>query len=361
MRRLPIVIRIAGFPASLDKGIRMHQRTRTVLLASLALATAAGVAVTASNAEAQVSSARAATDTTPTVCTGLTAGSYDPGPSTTGLRPDSTLTTVTGDLNITAPGTYANLDVHGFVKVNAANVRIVNSRVRGGVATTSQGLIEATGAAVSNLVIEGVELVPEHPSYLLTGVLGHDYTAKCVNVYQTVDGFGIFNTHAPGGASHVNITQSFCHELAYYSPDPGHDDNKSHNDCIQIQGGSGAVITYNRLHAYYSNKVGTMNFPADHSQALSTLMLNANVGKTTDLVVTDNLLDGGEISVNGGGLTYQSTDFLGTFYRNRFDRTQYYVGHTIDLDATVRADTGDGTPNHNTYTDGSPITVRHNG
>lgn len=332
----------------------MRSSIRVAVLGSLALGVFAGIATGVSQAADAPAADR-------TVCTGRAPGGYDPDPSTTGVLPGSTLKVHRGNLVITTPGTYANLDVHGFVDVRAADVKILNSIVRGGVATTSTGLINATDKNVARLHVEGVELVPENPSLWLTGILGHDYTAKCVNVYQTVDGFGVFNTHKPGAPTNVTITQSFCHALAYYSPDPGHADNQTHNDCVQLQGGSGTAITYNRLHAYLSNKVGTLNYPADHPQALSTIMLNDNVGKTTQIVATDNLLTGGDISVNGGGLQHDSDDFLGTFHRNRFDHGQFHAGHTIDLDATVRADTGDGTANRNIYTDGSPITVRHNG
>lgn len=304
-----------------------------------------------------ISGAQAATTT---VCAGLTAGSYIPGASTTGVRPGSVLKTVNGDLNISASGTYANLDVHGFVNVKAANVTILNSRIRGGVATGSHGLIDATNGNVANLKVEGVELVPEHPSYWLTGILGHDYVAKCVNVYQTVDGFGVYKTQNPGGPTNVTITQSFAHELSYFSPDPNHPDNRTHNDCIQIQGGSGTVVTYNLLHGYLSSMVGTLNYP--HRQSMSTIMLGSKVGKTTNLVIKDNHLNGGEISVNGGGLQgYTPADNLGTFWRNIFDRTQFYATHTIDLNASVtKVDTGDKTANQNVYTDGTPIQVRHN-
>lgn len=297
---------------------------------------------------------------TPTVCAGLTPGGYDPDSTTTGVRPGSTLTRRDGNLIITAAGTYENLDVYGFVEVRAANVTIRNSRVRGGVATASKGLIHADSAAVSNLLVEGVELVPQFPSRFLTGIQGHDYTARCVDVYQTVDGFGVFNRHDEGGPVRVRIEQSYCHHLAYYSPEPGQPDNRTHNDCVQIQGGSGAIVRYNTLHAYLSGKVGTLNYPADRNQAVSGIMLNNNVGKTTNIVVTDNLIRGGEIAINGGPLrAHTSADFLGTIHRNQFNRDQYFVGHTIDLHPNVRADTGDGTANQNTYTDGTPVTVRH--
>lgn len=280
-----------------------------------------------------------------------------PGPDNTGVLPGSTLETIYGDLTITEPGIYEDLDVHGFVNVRAANVVIRNSIVRGGKASTEHGLIDATHRDVFNLLIEDVELVPEYPSYWLTGVLGHDYTARRVDVYQTVDGFGVYKTQDPGGPTNVTIEQCYCHHLAYYSPDPNHRDNRAHNDCIQIQGGSGTIVRFNTLHAYNSNKVGTLN--DTHPQALSGIMLNANVGKTTNIVIEDNIILGGEIGINGGGLYYSSSDFLGTIHRNQFNDGQYFSGHAIGLDKTVNADTGDGTADQNVYLDGEPITVRY--
>lgn len=285
------------------------------------------------------------------VCTGLQPGSYVPTPATTGVLPGSNLKRVNGELTITSPGTYANLDIHGFVNVRAANVTIVNSIVRGGKnAVSSRGLINAVHPAVSNLVVEGVKLQPEYPSRSLTGILGHDYTAKCVDVYQTVDGFGVFNTHKPGAPTNVTIQQSFCHELAYFSPEPNQKDNKTHNDCVQIQGGSGTIVRDNWLHAGLSSKAGTLNYP--HPQAMSTIMLNDNVGKTTRVQVYGNRLTAGEVSVNGRGLKHSSGDHLGTIHDNKFDRGQYFSGHTIDLSTSVRADVY-----NNHYLDGEPITV----
>ena len=325
-----------------------------------ATAVIAAIAVPISSSQAATRTAAGPPAATKTSCSGLTPGSYVPGPSTTGVRAGSVLKTIQGDLNITAAGTYENLDVHGFVNVKAANVTIRNSKVRGGVAIGGRGLINSTDARVSHLLVEGVELVPDHPSYWLDGILGHDYTAKCVNVYRTVDGFGVFKTQDPGGPTNVTITQSFVHELSYFSPDPTHPDNRTHNDCIQIQGGSGDVVTYNRLHAYYSSKAGTL--PTPRPQSMSAIMLNNNVGKTTNVLVVGNRIDGGEIAINGGGLgKYAAADNLGTFWRNTFDRTQFYATHTIDLDAAVtKVDTGDGTSNQNVYTDGTAIKVRHN-
>lgn len=289
--------------------------------------------------------------------TGLISDEKVPGPDNTGILPGSELEDIHGDLNITKPGVYENLDVHGFVNVRAANVEIRNCRIRGGQANNWHGLIHATNKAVSNLLIENVELVPEHPSYWLTGVLGHDYTARYVNVYQTVDGFGVYNTHNKGGPTNVTIEYCYCHHLAYYSPDPTHGDNRSHNDCIQIQGGSGTIVRFNTLHAYNSSKVGTLNY--DHPQALSGIMLNDNVGKTTDIVIEDNLIRGGEIGINGGGLNYSSSDFLGTIHRNQFNHGQYHSGHAIGLNRSVNADTGDITDNQNLFIDGDPVIVRY--
>jgi hypothetical protein len=235
--------------------------------------------------------------------------------------------------------------------------------VRGGAVPPAggAGLINATGAAVRNLVVEGVTLVPDVPSPWWDGIKGHDYTARCVNVYQTTDGFGVFNTSDEGGPSRVVIEQSFVHELGYYRPSPTNKDGQTHNDCIQLQGGSGTIVRYNLLHAYHSSKVGTLN-PDRRLQAMSAIMFNDNVGKTTGVQIYDNTVNGGQIAFNAGGLGHTPADRLGRIWRNRFDRSQFLPGHTIDLDATVTADTGDRTANQNVFRDtGEPVRVRHNG
>ena len=308
-------------------------------------------------------------DSAPPSCRGLRPGSYEPSSATTGVAAGSQLRPVSGDIVVTEPGTIIeNQDIRGFVDVRTTDVTIRNSIVRGGAAATNRlALITATHRAVRNLRIEGVKLQPEHPALWVNGIMGHDYTARCVEVLETTDGFRAFNAVEPARPTNVTITQSYCHDLAYWSPDPGHADNQTHNDCFQGEGATDVALTFNLLHAYVSTTVGSRNHPPDRPQALSAIMVNDLVVagvryQPTRWVVYGNWMDGGFIAVNCGDDAVATN--LGSFLRNVFDDGQYHQGpptHTITCNAAIVVETGDGTPDQNVYRDGVPIRVRHNG
>lgn len=321
-----------------------------------------------------------------TSCDGLSPGSYIPTAATTGVKTGSSLTRVNppgGVLSITTPGTVIeNADVWGQIKVRAANVVIRNSIVRGTptAPTSSSSLVTAWDAPVSGLVLEGVQLRPQTPSLNWSGINGHDYVARCVDVSETVDGFGAFNTNAPTTNTNVKITQSYCHDLAGWSPSADRD-NRSHTDCLQAQGARGIEVSYNNFSAMLSRTVGTLAtngyagcstcvpaIPADpgyiarHPQALSAIMINdINVNGTRYMpagwVVKGNRFTGGEITINGGDDDITSTN-LGTMCGNTFEDNAFYPGHSIDLSATIAADTCDADPlRRNSWA--HPVTVRH--
>lgn len=308
-------------------------------------------------------------DSAPPSCRGLRPGGYEPGAGTTGVAPGSSLHRVDEDIVVREPGTIIeNQDIHGYVDVRTTDVTIRNSIVRGGAAATgSRALVLATNRDVRRLRVEGVKLVPEHPSQFVNGIMGHDYTARCVDVAETTDGFRAFNAAEPTRPTNITITQSFCHDLAYWSPAAGHADNRTHNDCFQGEGATDVSLTFNLLHAYISTTVGSLNAPPDQPQALSAMMINDLVVagvryQPTRWFVYGNWMNGGYIAVNGGDSAVATN--LGAFLRNVFDRGQYHQGpptHTIDFNAAIVVDTGDGTADQNVYRDGTPIRVRHNG
>ena len=96
-----------------------------------------------------------------------------------------------GDITVTQAGTVlSGLDIHGFVIVRAANVKIVNSVVRGGQAKGySTGLI--TNYGYPNLLVENVDVVAEHPSVYFDGIKGNNFTARRVHVVGNVDSIKI--------------------------------------------------------------------------------------------------------------------------------------------------------------------------
>lgn len=96
-------------------------------------------------------------------------------------------------------------------------------------------------------------------------------------------------------------------------------------------------------------------------------MFNDNVGELANLDITDNFVRGGRIPFNAGGLSLDTSvaPFLGRIWRNVFTRDAGISGYTINLDTSYASpsscDTGDGTPNQNVYTDGTPVRVHRNG
>lgn len=295
----------------------------------------------------------------------LVVGTYKPDATTTGLIGGSILTAVhpaNDNLSVTTDGTILeDLDIFGRVSVAAANVTIRRCKIRGRSATTSEGLIQATSAACLNLVVEDCLLVPDYPSYWLTGILGHDYTARRCDISRVVDPFGAYNTHSPGAPLKVSILGNYAHDFSYYSPCPYQSDDQTHNDGIQIQGGTGATIIGNNISAYYATDVGTNNQP--RPQALSCILFNNNVGNTGKHVIEDNWMGGGYIAVNCGGAP--GVD-LGRMWRNKFNGDHAAISsgipHTITLRADQICDAGENTSNQNIFeSTGEPVLVRRNG
>ena len=310
----------------------------------------------APSAGASQSSAGASTPTSARVAL---PGEVRPSGVSTGVPVGTVLRAYHGDLVITTPGTVIDsLDVFGFVTIKAANVTIKNSRVRGsGPGSTNTGLINCTSAAVVNAVIQDVTLVPDYPSVWLDGVIGHDFTATRVNTSGVVDGFGVYNTGGP--AANVTIASSWVHDLSYFSPDPNHPDNQTHNDAIQIQGGSNIQVVGNELDAYLSTSVGTQNYP--YPQAGFGVIVTPNVSPVTGSRIDHNWITGSYIPIKLTTGTWGATTF-GEVNDNRFAHDMrnvpmggvnqwFTILMTPDTTATTTGDVYDDT--------GTPVTVRH--
>lgn len=300
----------------------------------------------------------------------LIAGSYRPDPTTAGILPGSSLAVVNGDQTITTAGTVIeNKDIYGWINVKAANVIIRNCIIRGKSFTTNVGLIQATDAAVSNLIVEDCLLSPSHPSIWINGINGHDFIARRNEVINVIDYFGVYNTHSPGTLVNVKILQNYCHDMAYFTPDSNHStkDNQSHNDGTQIQGGLGVHIIGNDIQAYYGT-AGTHQ-PATTgvtpsgaaNPALACVLFNVNVGTTGGHTINDNWFSGGYIPINCGGAP--GVD-LGTMLRNKFDGGSVVTGgvpHTITRRSDQILNAGVGTVDKNIFFDGTEVLVRTNG
>ncbi len=199
-----------------------------------------------------------------------------PGPTNTGVPAGTELTVHNGDLTITTPGaTYSGLDIYGFVRVEAPDVTIKDSIIRGGFATSNTALIYDLSDTATNLLVEDSELVPIDPSVNIDGIDGWNYTALRVNIHGTVDGAKMFGPNA-------TMQDSWIHDLVTYWNDPSHADGVSHNDDVQILSGSNLRIVGNDLEG-------------GHNTAIQITQDN---GPLTDVLIDRNWADAGNVTFN---------------------------------------------------------------
>jgi hypothetical protein len=197
-----------------------------------------------------------------------------PSAATTGVPQGIALKQHNGDITVTKDGTVLRgMDIHGFVNVKAANVKILDSVVRGGVAKGyATGLI--TNYGYPNLLIEDVSVVADHPSVYFDGIKGNNFTARRVHVVGNVDSIKIHGDN-------VRVEDSLLEDTKYYASDPYQGGGATHNDNIQILSGKNLTITGNTIR-------GASNFAILGSASQSSL---------PDLEVRGNWLDGGHCTV----------------------------------------------------------------
>ena len=137
------------------------------------------------------------------------------------------LTRHDGDITVTKDGTVLRgLDIHGFVNVKAANVKILDSVVRGGKA---QGY--ATGPdhqlRLRQPAGRGRQRRGRASSVYFDGIKGNNFTARRVHVVGNVDSIKIHGNN-------VTVEDSLLENTTYYASDPYQGGSATHNDNIQI-------------------------------------------------------------------------------------------------------------------------------
>ena len=205
-----------------------------------------------------------------------TGSNVAPNASNTGVPAGTTLTVYNGNLTITTAGaTYSGLDIHGFVSVQAPNVTIKNSIIRGGVASGDIGLVQDVSNSATNFLIEDSELVPSNPSVQIDGIKGWNYTALRVNIHGTTDGIKMYGPNA-------TLQDSYIHGLVTYAHDPDQGGKQSHNDGVQVLSGTNLLVKGNTI-------VGGTN---------TALMVTQDHGTTGTLAFNNNWLSGGNCTIN---------------------------------------------------------------
>lgn len=117
-------------------------------------------------------------------------------------------------------------------------------------------------AGVANVRLEECDLIPlpEYASEGIDGIVGHDYELYRCKVRDVVDFFGWFNSYRPTDPLRVLVEGCDMRELAFFSPCSYQNDDRTHNDGNQGQGGHGIRVRGNTIYANVSTRVGN-GFP----------------------------------------------------------------------------------------------------
>jgi len=210
---------------------------------------------------------------TPTPTPALSTGT--PGASNTGVPSGTSLTVHNGDLKITKAGTVIDgLDIRGVVSIQADNVTIKNSIVRGRDLTGSTPLINNL-AGRANLKIIDTEVFPSKATPEMQGIYGYNFSLTRVNIHGVVD-----SVHLTGG--NVSIEKSWLHDNLHFENDPYQGGTPSHDDSVQIQAGSGIRIDGNNISGAFNTGI----------------QITQDRGTVSNVSITNNVADGGGCTVN---------------------------------------------------------------
>jgi hypothetical protein len=199
-----------------------------------------------------------------------------PGPSNTGVPPGTNLTVINGDETFDTPGTYSNLDIHGYARVLATGVTIKDSIFRGGAPRCNAAALYI--APTASATIEDSEVAPDHPNACLDGVWASNTTLLRMNIHGATDGVKAFN--------HVTLADSWIHDLTEFAVDPNQHGGPTHNDAVQTyEGDQHIVLRHN-----------TLVVSTDDNAAYQVSQAGGKVA--TDLHIESNWLDGGGCTLN---------------------------------------------------------------
>jgi hypothetical protein len=229
------------------------------------------------------------------------------------------LTVINGDKTFSSPGTYSNLDIHGFVTITAKGVTLKDSILRGGAQKCNSAVLQITDSG--SATVEDSEIAPAHPNACLDGIWATNVTLLRMNIHGSVDGIKAFDN--------TTVEDSYIHDLGYFSSDPNQGGGPTHNDAVQTyQGNQHILLRHNTF--------------AMTAQDNSAYQVTQDEGKVaTDLHIESNWLDGGGCTLNfadKGGPTPMTGIYV---INNRFGRhSQFGCPILISTKTVLSQDSG---------------------
>ncbi|WP_168202741.1 right-handed parallel beta-helix repeat-containing protein [Georgenia wutianyii] len=224
-----------------------------------------------------------------------------PTAETTGV-PDGVRLTDSGGLTITEPGTVVEgMHIRGTVTIAADDVTIRNSLIETG---TPQYPVKVE-KGVTGALIENVEIDNQDGTGIGVFFKGAG-TLRGADIHSAEDGIRI-------EADNVTVEDTYIHDLFRQ---PG-----GHHDALQIRKGDNITIRGNNFQAYRAATDDPMN---------AAIQIGSLLGDDpiSNLVVEDNLFNGGNFTINGGKGIVDSARYS----RNQFGPNYRYgaVGNLAD-------------------------------
>jgi hypothetical protein len=232
------------------------------------------------------------------------ASSEWPGKDNTGVPPGVKLKDYNGPDTITRSGTVINgALIHRCLEISARNVKIINSKL------VCNDIMLTVHEASGSLTVEDSEMDGQGSGF----VAGYNnLTMKRVNMHNINEG--------PRLGSNMVIQDCWIHGLVYAGPD-------GHQDVLQTNGGTNVVVRHNRLDAL-PDPPETV---PDGWYFNAVFQVGAEFGgPTADYLFEDNLVDGGDYTINIRD--DPNMDHL-VFKNNQFGRHHAYgpvTGTTVD-------------------------------
>lgn len=290
-----------------------------------------------------------------------TINGVQPTALNTGVPSDVVLTPYSGDIIVTTPNTVIEkLDISGKILVRAANVTVRNCRIRSQDQGSGSGaVINGYHASCVNLLVEFCDIAQSTASawFWYDGISGHSFTARYNRIHNVVDYFGIQGTSGKP-AINVVIEGNFGENLTYIEhPTEPHNDHRTHNDGVQIQGNPSGVassisIKGNAIWCKVSPTTSNATSPygSNVTGQCITGSPQGSTGPIKGVSVDQNWLFGGSrhiIFIQNG----QAVSTIGSITSNRLDnsantapRIQIDNTLTATVSSNVRSDTEAAVP-----------------
>ena len=205
-----------------------------------------------------------------------------------------------GDLVITKAGTVIDgLDVRGRIEIKADNVTIKRTVVRGGPVDTHYRALVASWWGYKNLQIYDSTLRAQYTSLRMDGLSGANYTAQRLDVSNVVDAVKVIGPN-------VTLLNSWLHDTTHSTNDPYSPDRKTHDDSVQIVGGTNILIRGNKMEKAHN----------------AAIMVTQDYSSTSNVRVENNSLSGGACTVNVS-MSPRTTRITMSITGNRFGAGTY--------------------------------------